>query len=413
MPGNDSPALLSQAYDEALKQLRHNTTEHGILAATPFSFEGEQKTYTALYPRDIGISSIGILASGDEALRASLKQSLISVARAQSPLGQLPFYYKPEEDKKQWRTPGSLDSTIWWCLSFLLYYEKTHDQAFYDDYAEHLEKAFTWLLYQDTNNDYLLEQGEAADWADEMPRQGIVLYTNALWYWLLTLRVTLENRTELQEMQQAVHLGFNTVFWIHKQKDSNITYMPENAYTKKHMFAKGLLEYINSQVVYLPYYLSFVGHKTYELRCDTLGNILACLVGLADSRQTDLIIQHILQSGCNLPYPVVALYPPIFPGEPDWRPYMAKGRQNFPHQYHNGGIWPFIGGFWVQLLAKTDPLLAKQELVRLAEANIVGGWQFNEYLHGEHGTPMGVPHQTWSMAMYLAAYRTVMDSVSG
>src|SRR5690606_37989802 len=113
-----------------------------------------------------------------------------------------------------------------------------------------------------------------------------------------------EDRQDLKPMQEIVHEGFNTIFWIHKQKDSSVNYLPENDYTRRNMFAKGLLENINSQVVYLPYYLSFVGHKTYELRCDTLGNILACLVGLADEKQTDLITQHIIQSGSNLPYPV-------------------------------------------------------------------------------------------------------------
>lgn len=405
----DLSSLSQEAYSKALEQLRNNMTEQGLLAAAPFSFEGEQKAYTALYSRDIGISSIGILASGDETLRENLKLSLKSLAEAQSALGQLPFYYKPEENQKQFRTPGSLDSTLWWCIAFLLYYDATGDEAFYQEYKEHLEKAYLWLCYQDTNNDNLLEQGEAADWADEMPRQGIVLYTNTLWYWLVSLRITIEKREEYQSLREYIYEGFNTVFWIHKQKDRNISYIPDNNYTQTHIFAKGLMEYINSQVVYLPYYLSFVGHKTYELRCDTLGNVLACLVGLADDKQTELIIQHILQTGSNLPYPIVALYPPIFPGEPDWRPYMAKGRQNFPHQYHNGGIWPFIGGFWVQLLAHKKPELATQELTKLAEANKLGDWQFNEYLHGEHGTPMGVPHQTWSMAMYLAAFKTVTE----
>lgn len=407
MPDHHQPPLIHDAYTEAIKKLRANTTSEGLLAAAPFSFEGEQKTYTALYSRDIGISSLGILASENVDLIQSLKQSLMNLAEAQSKLGQFPFYFKPTENRKQWRTPGSVDSTLWWCIAFLLYFEKTGDEEFYDQYQEHLDKGFLWLMYQDTNNDFLLEQGEAADWADEMPRQGIVLYTNALWYWLLTLRIRLEDRDDLQAMKTYVHEGVNTVFWIHKQKDSNLRYVPQNNYTASHIFANGLVEYINSQVVYLPYYLSFVGHKTYELRCDTLGNILACLVGLADKKQTALIIQHIQQSGSNLPYPVVALYPPIFPGEPDWRPYMAKGRQNFPYQYHNGGIWPFIGGFWVQLLQQNNPTLAKQELQKLAEANHLGNWQFNEYLHGMHGTPMGVPLQSWSMAMYLAAYKTV------
>lgn len=402
-------ALTDEAYSIALEKLKNNLTNDGLLAAAPFSFEGEQKAYTALYSRDIGISALGILASGDEPLIAGLKQSLTSLAKAQSKLGQIPFYVKPEENTTQWRTPGSIDGTLWWCIATLKYVSATDDHAFYAAHREHLEHAFIWLQYQDTNHDSLLEQGEAADWADEMPRQGMVLYSNALWYWLVKLRIEIEERADLQTLAQRIHEGVNTVFWIHKQKDRNISYIPDNHYTQTNVFAKGLIEYINTQVVYLPYYLSYVGHKTYELRCDTLGNILACLVGLADDKQCSQVIQHIIHSGSNRPFPLVALYPPIFPGEPDWRPYMAKGRQNFPHQYHNGGIWPFIGGFWVQLLQKSQPHLAAAELEQLARANQVGDWEFNEYLHGEHGTPMGVPLQSWSMAMYLAAYRTVFD----
>jgi len=399
--------VVKEGYEQALNKLLANMNGEGLLAAARFSFEGEQKAYTALYSRDIGISSLGILASEDEALINTLKVSLANLSLAQSRLGQFPFYFKPQENVKQWRTPGSLDSTLWWCIAFLLYYQKTGDRSFYEAYLPHLEKACTWLTYQDTNNDFLLEQGEAADWADEMPRQGIVLYTTALWYWLISLRIEVEKRADLTDLKEAIYEGANTLFWIHKQKDSNLNYVPKNWYTVNQMYANGLIEYVNSQVVYLPYYLSFLGHKTYELRCDTLGNILACLVGLADETKTKLIIQHIVQSGSNLPYPIASLYPPIFPGEPDWRPYMAKGRQNFPYQYHNGGIWPFIGGFWVQLLAQQDRKLAQTELGKLAEANRLNDWQFNEYLHGQHGTPMGVPLQSWSMSMYLAAYKSL------
>jgi hypothetical protein len=48
--------------------------------------------------------------------------------------------------------------------------------------------------------------------------------------------------------------------------------------------------------------------------------------------------------------------------------------------------------------------LAKKELEKLAAANALNNWEFNEYLHGQNGTPMGIPHQTWNMSMYLAAY---------
>ena len=43
-------------------------------------------------------------------------------------------------------------------------------------------RAINWLLAQEHQHFRLLQQNEASDWADIMPRSGYVLYTNALWY---------------------------------------------------------------------------------------------------------------------------------------------------------------------------------------------------------------------------------------
>ena len=51
--------------------------------------------------------------------------------------------------------------------------------------------------------------------------------------------------------------------------------------------------------------------------------------------------------------------------------------------------------------------LAHQELTNLAEScrrGIYGEWEFNEWLHGQTGRPMGKAHQAWSSAGYIAAY---------
>jgi len=36
-------------------------------------------------------------------------------------------------------------------------------------------------------------------------------------------------------------------------------------------------------------------------------------------------------------------------------------------------------------------------------------WEFNEWLHGEHGHPMGFGEQAWSAEMYLYAYNAVIN----
>jgi hypothetical protein len=117
------------------------------------------------------------------------------------------------------------------------------------------------------------------------------------------------------------------------------------------------------------------------------------------------------QVGMAEPYPTKAIYPPIFPGESHWRDYYRSRNLNLPHQYHNGGIWPMIGGFHVAALVRHQwQRQAEQMIVSLAEANRQGtlyDWTFNEWLHGSSGHPMGFEQQAWSAAMYLYAENAV------
>ena len=112
---------------------------------------------------------------------------------------------------------------------------------------------------------------------------------------------------------------------------------------------------------------------------------------------------------------VAALVDPIHTQDPLWRTYMNRHQQNLPHQYHNGGIWPFIGGLWVRFLAKLSKQeLAHRELNALAEAcrtGIYGEWEFNEWMHGITGRPMGKAHQAWTAASYIAAYQALNNDL--
>ena len=116
-------------------------------------------------------------------------------------------------------------------------------------------------------------------------------------------------------------------------------------------------------------------------------------------------------SSADEPWPVRALYPAINPGERDWRDYYRVRNLNLPHHYHNGGAWPFIGGFYVAALVKAGHLdEAQQQLVRLAEMNYRGRtreWGFNEWFHGLSGEPMGYDGQSWSAALYIFAHECV------
>ena len=59
----------------------------------------------------------------------------------------------------------------------------------------------------------------------------------------------------------------------------------------------------------------------------------------------------------------------ISSGERDWRDYYKTWNNNMPHQYHNGGIWPWVGGLYVATLVYADrKKQAQTELAMLAAA---------------------------------------------
>jgi hypothetical protein len=70
-----------------------------------------------------------------------------------------------------------------------------------------------------------------------------------------------------------------------------------------------------------------------------------------------------------------------------------------------------IGGFHIAALVRhgwQDE--AARLLDSLAQANRQGieqPWEFNEWMHGESGHPMGYGQQAWSAAMYLYAEHAV------
>jgi hypothetical protein len=170
------------------------------------------------------------------------------------------------------------------------------------------------------------------------------------------------------------------------------------------------MHYIRNRSRETPFYLSFVNFSSWGEEIDVFGNILAALTGLASPSRGGRIATSLARIGVNRPFPVRAVGTPITREAPLWRVYMQRHRQNLSWQYHNGGIWPFVGGFWVQLLARLGRKEeAMAELETLAGANRINDWQFNEWLHGQTGDPLGMPGQSWNAASFVLAYRILTD----
>jgi hypothetical protein len=150
--------------------------------------------------------------------------------------------------------------------------------------------------------------------------------------------------------------------------------------------------------------LSFVNFSFFGDEGDVFGNVLAALSGALSSSAARRTLDALLALGVHEPYPVRAVVKPIRKQSALWRPYMARHRQNSAWQYHNGGVWPMVGGFFVAALARCGRKRdARSALVKLARACALDDWAFAEWLHGRSSTPRGMPGQSWNAAAFLLA----------
>jgi hypothetical protein len=389
--------------------LRRNLSPGGILAATA-GRRADLRGYTAIFGRDAAVCALGMAMSGDALLEREAATGLHTLAEHQAPNGQIPKFVDLQRSEADFWYLGCIDSTLWWLIAVAFLdsrgsnaeapasgaHARGRARAKGGDlrtrYAKHVELAIQWLLAQEHQRFFLLQQNEASDWADIMPRSGFVLYTNALWYFVKKL-YRLERKAETLE-------NFNGLFH------------PFSARIVEYRRARLLNDYVLRAARDRDLYLSFVNFSFFGEEGDVFGNVLAVLLGLADARASRRTLDALTRSRVSDPYPVRAVTRPIKRASVLWRPYMARHRQNLVWQYHNGGIWPMVGGFWVAALVSSGrKQQAAEELVKLARACAVKNWAFTEWLHGKTLAPRGMPGQSWNAAAYLMAERAVAEGV--
>jgi hypothetical protein len=314
----------------SIELLHRNLTPAGILAATPGP-KADQRGYTAIFGRDAAVCAIGMALSGDERLQAMAAGGLRTLAEHQAPNGQIAKFVDVHRQEADFWYLGCIDSTLWWLIALVVLDTSlprtAANRSLQRRYAKQITLAIQWLLAQEHQRFFLLQQNEASDWADIMPRSGFVLYTNALWYFVKRLFGLARGEETLR--------NFNGLFH------------PFSAGIAEYRRARLLNDYVLRGARDRDLYLSFVNFSFFGDEGDVFGNLLAVLLGLADARAARRTLDALVRARVHEPYPVRAVTRPIRRTSSLWRPYMARHRQNFVWQYHNGGIWPMLGGFWV------------------------------------------------------------------
>jgi len=376
---SDHSKEIEEAKKAALEVLLHNS--HG-------PFHGLPRTagwgYPEPYTRDLMFSILGIAVSGNQKLLNSIRKVLETLAKNQTEHGHIPSLVHNKDDR------GASDTTPLFLVGVGIFRKVTGETEFL---KEAVDKSLLWMEYQSPSDRYLVAQQPTSDWRDEQWVLGYGLFVNTLVYSYLRL---LGKNDSADQIYHEMNRFTITAGIIHNHVHEGLV------------------------VKHKPYF-AFWAYKIYSSeRFDLLGNSLAILTGLASPSRADEMVSWI-EEECSEMREIGELsvdvppnfFPFIKPEDPDWLPRYTI--YNNPGDYHNGGIWPFICGFYVAALvaAKRYSLAAEKldaltDLIRISATGTVS-YGFNEWIKAQDGKPMGQDWQTWSAALYLYAAKCVEE----
>ena len=367
--------------EEAIEVLRQCISQTGLKAS------GQTTGHHQVWARDTMIALLGARLAGNAMINSALLASIEVLRQKQTASGAIPNNVDAESHRANFRAYA--DSGLWWIIgSSLLKPDK-----------ETTASVLRWYACQDVDQTGVLSMQEAADWQDLFCTRGKGLYLNCLYVWAL-------RAAGKQDQAESVANKINQYFW-YKGDGEMLPHVAHSFSTVNvgHFDSLGRKRWlpVKKYLVDEQYYLPYLGFRAVGEWFDTLGNLLAILTDVADAGRAAVILDFI-DKYKMAEHPIRSLTPVIQPGDTDWREYYAA--LNAPGNYHNGGIWPFIGGFYVAALVKAGRLKqAKSAFDRLTELNRMG--EFNEWHHGETAEPLGVKAQAWSAGMYLFAAECV------
>lgn len=398
----------NEGYEQALALLRRVSTPDGFLASA-----SETTNYRRVWGRDGVITGLAALLCEDKDLIETFKRTLLTLANHQGPQGEIPSNVDMASGRVSYGgTTGRVDADLWFAIGCAEYWAVSEDEKFLEKVLPVISKVDFLLRAWEFNNRGLLFIPPAGDWADEYIQSGYVLYDELLYVQaqrsLAALRRAKGDATRSahhdQKAQQLKSL-VRANYWF-----QGVDEPPEAIYHEV-LYRKGY----DSPHCRCRYWVPFFSPHGYGYRFDALANVLASLLGIADDSQRDRVDNFVSELVAGRPQLLPAFHPVIEPVDEDWERLQVTFSYTFrnkPYEYHNGGLWPMVTGFYVADLAargKQDQAERFSAGINWANSLPIDGrpWSFPEYVHGLNFAPGGTRQQAWSAAAALIAHYTI------
>ena len=395
-----------EAFQKSLEILTSCQSEAGFLATTT-----DRDNYRRIWGRDSMIISLASLLTGDADGIDCCRRSLVTLAEHQGPHGEIPSNVDPSTGRVSYGgTAGRVDADLWFVICLAEYWKVTGDHGLLRQLLPHVERV-RWLLGAwEFNTRGLLYIPPTGDWADEYVHSGYVLYDQVLYYQaqygLADFHRYLHGSADhdlIDRISRLRHL-IRKNYWFHDGGDSSDIYHDV-------LYRKGRQAAPRCQG---EYWMPFFSPLGYGYRFDAMANVLVSLFGIADEDRSDKVDRHIASEVIDPEVLLLPAFAPVItPKDEDWdelQMTFSHTFKNAPYEYHNGGLWPLVTGFYAADLARRGKLeRAEAHLQAVHNANCLEmddqTWAFPEYVHGKKLTPGGTSHMGWSAAAAVIAHQ--------
>jgi glycogen debranching enzyme len=350
------------------------------------------RNFRESWARDFGFASFGLIAVEQHEV---VRDTLDAFFWHQKPNGQLPvklhsmnvmtrFFhslFEREQPTQKILEPKyksahgspSLDGQALLVIAALHYGGDAKDTAFLREYWQPLERAVKWLSIHRKGNG-LLRQEAYADWADSIARTGCVLYTNVI-YWKVLTGMSVA----------AARLDY------------------KNEATQRAAEADDVLREIHDRL-----WRPDLGYFATSDRLDNLssdGNLLAIAWGLATPDQAQSILDAMAEARMAEPVPTRVVVP-SYPRQL----ITVENRLGGVPNYHTNSSWLWLGAWHLIALTQTGRMEEAGRLMERIVDVVVRDRQVHE-VYGPDGQPLSSAWYksesplTWNAGMILHAAR--------
>ena len=382
------------AYRKAIELLHKVATPNGFLASAE-----NTTNYQRVWARDGVICGLAALASGDEQLINTFKNTLETLANHQHKMGTIPsnvLINKDKTDVSYGGLAGRVDAVTWFVIGICQYGLQFNDAAFVAQYKSPIEKCLTLLDSWEFNNKHLIYVPLSGNWADEYITDGYVLYDQLLRIWALK---SYNHFAKSEIISDKIE---------HITKQIEINFFPNSIGEKYHERAYNEVDF----KAYLPCSFSPSGYKT---QFDAFANSLILLLNIGSSEHQKAIVVYSksLSSETKLGL-LPAFWPPIFQEDEHWNLLKNNCKyefRNYPYEFHNGGSWSMVNGFFgLALLSKSEDTAGNLILEKINHANAINEYSFYENFNTQTQEPNGVSFCAWSAAAAVLVHQSLHNN---